>query len=134
MELRDSVDRILDNESLVAERFYRNFFERCPEVRPLFAHLDMTTQAIMLTMALKAVREHPKLTNASRMYLQVLGTRHRRVNVGRELYPKFLDSLLATLEEFHGPDWSEALAAQWRAAFDDAAKIMYEGYERRFHV
>jgi len=134
MNLQESVDKIVASETIVANRFYELFFERCPEVRPMFEKVNLTTQAVMLTMALKAIREHPNISNASKMYLQVLGTRHQRAEIPKDLYPAFMESLLATLREFHADEWDDPLEQQWRGAFEAATELMYEGYEKRFHI
>jgi hypothetical protein len=42
--------------------------------------------------------------------------------------------MLDTLAEFHGSDWDEKLANQWRTAIDLATAKMFEGYEENFHV
>jgi hemoglobin-like flavoprotein len=68
------------------------------------------------------------------MYLKYLGTKHHSRGVEPDLYPKFRDALLATLEEFHGRDWDLLLARQWGEAIDRAAATMLEGYKERFHV
>ena len=51
-----------------------------------------------------------------------------------ELYPKFLDALLLIIRLFHGLEWDADLEAQWRAAFEKAARAMAVGYREHFHV
>ena len=134
MNLEASVDLILSQESLMTDRFYEVLFEHNPETRQYFDGTDMKVQSIMLTMTLGAIKQHPDLSTAVQKYLRILGTKHNRKDVPREAYPKFLSALLFTLEEFHGDDWDETLAGQWRAAFHDMVKLMLEGYEQRFRT
>lgn len=134
MNLLQSVDRILSERTLLTDRFYPRFFERVPEARAHFAGIDMQVQAVMLTMALGAIREHPEMKGACSSYLRVLGTRHKRIGVPRELYEGFLETLLECLREFHGADWDESLATQWRNALADAVQLMFDGYEDPYHV
>jgi hemoglobin-like flavoprotein len=134
MNLRESVDRILSERTRLTDRFYQRFFERCPEAREHFSGIDLQVQSVMLTMALGAIREHPEMKGACSSYLRVLGTRHKRVGIPRELYAGFLATLLESLQEFHGADWDEGLAGQWTSAVRDAVQLMFEGYDDSFHV
>jgi hemoglobin-like flavoprotein len=134
MDIRDSIGQIFDSGTKLTDRFYEIFLERCPQAGPHFEGADMQSQSVMLTMALGAVREHPKIKNGFKAYLRVLGTRHRRRNIPQEMYGEFAEALLATLEEFHGQDWDDALADQWRAAIGDVEKLMFEGYHKDFRV
>jgi len=134
MELRDSTEQIFDSGTKLTDRFYEIFLARCPEAREHFEGADMETQSVMLTMALGAVREHPKIKNGFKDYLRVLGTRHKRKDIPRELYEGFFEAMLATLEEFHGDDWDDRLAQQWRDALRDVEALMFEGYNKPFRV
>ena len=134
LDIRESIDRIFSQKTRLTDRFYEVFLDRYPEVKPYFEGADLEAQSVMLTMALGAVREHPEIKNAFREYLRVLGTKHKRKGIPKELYPKFLEALLATLEEFHGDDWDENLARQWTDAVQDASELMFEGYGERFHI
>ncbi len=129
MDIRESVDEIFQRRTRLTDRFYEVLFERSPEAQRLFQGVDMNVQSIMLTMALGAIREYPDINNAFRAYLRVLGTKHKRKGVAKELYANFLEALLATLEEFHGEDWDESLAGQWGDACDEAIELMLDGYD-----
>ncbi len=129
MNIRQSVDEIFHRRTRLTDRFYELLFERCPEARRLFQGVDMNVQSIMLTMALGAIREYPDINNAFREYLRVMGTKHKRKGVAKELYADFSVVLLATLEEFHGEDWDESLAKQWSDACDEAIELMFDGYD-----
>jgi hemoglobin-like flavoprotein len=134
VDIRESAEKICEDGTRLTDRFYEVFLARCPEAVEFFKGSDMDTQSVMLTMALGAVREHPKIKNGFKAYLRVLGTKHKRRDIPRELYGQFLDALLVTLEEIHGSDWDENLAGQWRAAFADVQKLMFQGYDKPFRV
>lgn len=133
INLEQSVDQILEHGTAVTDRFYELFFEGYPEAKAKFDGVDMQTQSAMVTMVFAAIRQHPQMSLASQRYLQVLGTRHSRANVPRDLYQPFLETFLVTLKEFHGADWTDALAAQWRTAFEDIITLMLQGYEEHCH-
>jgi hemoglobin-like flavoprotein len=135
MDIHESLYRILGHKENLADRFYDVFFERYPEVRRHFGGIEIRHQAELLRMALMVMECH--YTHgypATENYLKYLGSKHHERGVAAELYPKFRDALLTTLAEFHGPDWDEGLAGQWRAAFDRAAGTMLEGYRKHFTV
>ncbi len=134
MDLNDSVDRILAEGTTLTDRFYELLFQRCPEAQALFAKTHMSTQAVMLSAALMVNKFYADYPLAARQYLNVLGTRHLRAGVPRELYPAFQEVLLVALEEFHGADWSEDLSRQWREATESAVQLVLDGYDHPAHV
>ncbi len=134
MELRESIDTILAEGTTLTDRVYELLFERHPEARALFENTHMRAQSVMLSAALMVNKYHPDYPEAARQYLKVLGTRHARKDVPRELYVAFQEALLLALEEFHGKDWTEDLSRQWRESLHQSVQIMFEGYDESFHV
>jgi hemoglobin-like flavoprotein len=74
------------------------------------------------------VQYYVKSFPAIAMYLKILGEKHREWGIPREHFPKFRAAMLATLDRFHGEDWSAELAQQWKDAIDLASHKMLEGY------
>ena len=134
MTLTESVDRILSEGTTLTDRFYELFFERHPEARALFDKTHMSAQSVMLSAALMVTKHYPDYPLATRQYLNVLGTRHARKDVPRELYPAFQEIFLVALEEFHGEDWNDDLSRQWREALESVVQLMFDGYDHRAHV
>jgi hemoglobin-like flavoprotein len=138
MQIEESLDKILSQRTLLTDRFYaEKLFKLHPEFVAYFVGTDMKVQPMMLMMALQGVvcflggrGNYP----AVEQYLQYLGTRHRKGGIPQELFPKFCAALLATIEDFHGKDWDEELASQWRTAIDEATMKMLEGYMQEFHI
>ena len=89
MDLHESVDRILAEGTTLTDRFYEMLFERHPEARVLFEKTHMSAQSVMLSAALMVSKHSPDYPLGTRQYLKVLGTRHARKGVPRELYPAF---------------------------------------------
>ena len=71
---------------------------------------------------------------AAKIYLQMLGTKHKDRGIPKEANARFRDVLLDALEQFHGADWSEDLGSRWREAINSSVNKMFEGYEKCFHV
>jgi hemoglobin-like flavoprotein len=136
MQIAESLDQILTERKLITERFYNEkLFKVYPEFIPYFNSTNMGVQPMMLMMALQGVvctlgGSYP----AIEQYLRYLGTRHRKVGIPQELYPKFCEMLVATVAEYHGDAWDEDLARQWRTALAGATAMMLEGYHQDHHA
>lgn len=125
MKFSESVEKVVSNESLALEGFYDRLFERYPEFQNYFSGSNLRRQTAMLTMALVAVKQYPKLHAPARDYLKVVGTKHRDLGISPELYRKFIEVLVEKIAEFHGDHWNDALGKQWTDALNLAAETMH---------
>jgi hemoglobin-like flavoprotein len=129
MKLSESVEMIVNDESIALEGFYDRLFEKYPEFKDYFAETSLQRQTAMLTMALVGVKQYPVLRTPAHAYLQVLGSKHHRWGIPKDLYPKFIEILIEQIAEFHGDQWNEDLAKQWNNALTLAVATMHEGYQ-----
>jgi hemoglobin-like flavoprotein len=135
MTIEESMRRVLADRDGVAALFYEVFFDRNPGAKDLFKDVNLKYQTVLLTMALMVVERHYAAGyRATELYLQHLGHKHHQRAVPPALYPRWVESLLAALEKFHGPDWDAQAAGQWRAALDRASGVMLAGYREPVHV
>jgi hemoglobin-like flavoprotein len=127
--LRSSFDLVVERSPRVTARFYEIFFERYPEVRPMFGGgaAAVERQQKMLTDALVAVLDHledaPWLTET----LFALGKRHVGYGVRDEMYAWVGECLLAALAEAAGDEWTDEIAAEWATAFGAIRDLMLRG-------
>lgn len=129
MDIQESLRQILERKEPVIDSFYEIFLTRYPEVKPFFARVNMKRQAILLTIAIQLTVHYYRYSfPVMRAYLKVLGAEHRAWGIGPEQYPKFCTAMLETLGRFHGREWDESLAQQWREALELAAATILEGY------
>ncbi len=129
MTLTESVGKILSQTGALTPRFYERFFDQVPDAKPFFESTNMQHQAAVLRMSLQMIEQF--FTNgyeAIGEYLRVIGFKHRERGIPAELYAEWRDSLLDTLEEFHGPEWDDSLAEQWTGALNQSIDRMIEGY------
>lgn len=132
MNLEASLKKVMESEDQFGDLFYQTFFERYPEARQYFDGVDMERQALVLTMSIKLMGDyHAKGYPAIRQYLKYIGTRHSTRGVPRSVYGQWCDALLAALSQFHGNDWSDALAENWREVVEATSKVMFDGYDQR---
>lgn len=135
MDIHNSLKAILDSDTLFGKTFYKTFFARCPEGKAHFEGIDMERQALVLTMALTLIEQHYTHGYAAvEQYLRHLGSRHKERAVPAALYPRWRDAMLSALESFHGDDWNDALAGQWREAIDGVSDSMLFGYDEHVGI
>jgi hemoglobin-like flavoprotein len=132
VNLSESVHQVLNASDVFGDLFYEEFFRRCPEARPYFAHADMKRQALIVTMTLTTVQQyHDGGYPAVENYLKHLGVLHERKSVPMDTYPHWRAAMLHTLARMHGPEWTRKLNAEWSAALDGALRVMLHGIEER---
>lgn len=129
--LRRSFDMVLEREPALTRRFYEILFERYPQVSRLFGRNTAEAQQQMLAQALGAVIDHLEDATWLANTLRGMGAKHVEYGVTDEMYHWVGDSLLATLAEVAGDDWSDELAAEWAAAYRAISGLMLEGAAAR---
>jgi hemoglobin-like flavoprotein len=135
MNIGQSLKKVLESPDNFGDVFYDVFLTRHPEAKGFFQNVNMKRQGVLLTMALNIVEQYYRTPYpAMEKYLQYLGTRHLDRAIPQEMYAKWTAAMLDTLAAFHGSDWHDELAAQWKEAIGRATELMFEGYDKRFHL
>lgn len=135
MDIHESLNQVLNAKDRLGQMFYEHFLTRYPEVQHYFQGVDLKRQGILLTTALMIIERFiVQPTPAIEQYLQYLGSRHHSLQVPQDVYPTWIQAMLETLAQFHGADWSASLEQQWRAAFERATNLMFEGYKERMTI
>jgi hemoglobin-like flavoprotein len=128
--LRSSFDLVVSRQPQITPRFYEILFSRYPQVRPLFGRNSEAAQQQMLQEALIAVMEHLEDASWLSSTLGAMGAKHVDYGVTNEMYDWVGDSLLRTLAEVAGDDWTPELATAWSDAYQAIASLMQEGARR----
>jgi NAD(P)H-flavin reductase/hemoglobin-like flavoprotein len=126
--LQDSWKYVAKSGDEVPLFFYSHLFVSHPKLREMFP-VTMAAQRDKLVGALGAVVSNVDNLDAVVPVLQQLGRDHRRFGATAEHYPAVGASLLATLQYFLGPLWTDELAADWAAAYGLVAKVMVQAAE-----
>jgi hemoglobin-like flavoprotein len=130
MDIAGSIEKILESEDLLGGKFYDRFFVECPHLKTYFQGVDMERQSAMLTSAIVLVETiHSKSSEGLSPYLRLLGKQHKDRGISVDDFTDWAESMLRTLQEFHGDDWSKPLEREWYAAMMKSVKIMLEAYE-----
>ena len=103
--------------------FYSHLFITHPELREMFP-VSMASQRDKLFGALGHIVSNVEKLDSDTGFIEELGRDHRRFAVEPEHYSAVGSSLLATLKQFLGSQWTESVAADWSAAYGQIAKIM----------
>lgn len=126
--LQDSWKHVAKSGDEVPLFFYSHLFLSHPEVRNMFP-VSMAAQRDKLVGALGAVVSNVDNIDTVIPVLQQLGRDHRRFGAVTAHYPAVGASLLATLQYFLGPQWTEQLASDWAEAYGLVAKVMVQAAE-----
>lgn len=125
--LRNSFDLVISRQPQITPRFYEILFSRYPQVRPLFSRNAQAVQQRMLQEALVAVMDHLEDASWLAETLGAMGAKHVDYGVKDEMYAWVGDSLLATLAEVAGADWTPQLEAAWKEAYGAITALMLQG-------
>ncbi len=127
--LRSSLDLVLERQPAITPRFYEILFERHPQVRPLFGRNAAGAQAKMLQEAIVAVVDHLDDAEWLGSTLGAMGRQHVDYGVTPEMYGWVADSLIRTLAEVAGSEWTAETEAAWTAALLAIRDLMLAGTE-----
>jgi hemoglobin-like flavoprotein len=125
--LRSSFELVLDRQPQLTPRFYEILFSRYPQARPLFGRRSQAEQAKMLQEALVAVVDHLEDAGWLESNLKAMGAKHLDYGVTDEMYEWVGDSLLSTIAEVAGDDWTPELKAAWQEAYGAISALMKQG-------
>ncbi len=126
--MRKSFDKVASYGDEVPLFFYSHLFLSHPETRAMFP-VSMMQQRDRLFRALgHVVAKVDDLDNLV-PFLQQLGRDHRKFGTLAAHYPAVGASLLTTLEQYAGDDWTPELAADWAAAYGVVAEVMVAAAE-----
>lgn len=126
--LKSSWELVAKSGDEVPLFFYSHLFLSHPKLREMFP-IAMSTQRDKLVAALGAVVSNVDQLDNVIPVIQQLGRDHRRFSVIADHYSLVGASLLATLQHFLGPAWTEELAADWAEAYGLVAKTMVQAAE-----
>jgi hemoglobin-like flavoprotein len=110
------------------DAFARNFYDRMlstyPQIKPLFADTDFPEQRKKLIQSLASIVSLASNPEGFGTYLDKLGRSHNNYGVIARHYSYVTASLLASLKETLGDDWTEEAASSWDAALDLVSQQM----------
>jgi hemoglobin-like flavoprotein len=128
--LRSSFQLVVEQSPDVVRRFYEIFFERYPQVRPLFGRNSSEAQEKMLTQALVLVLDRLEDAPWLETQLMALGAKHVGYRVSDEMYGWVGECLIAALSEAAGDAWTPRVEQAWIDAYGAISGLMLAGAKR----
>jgi hemoglobin-like flavoprotein len=123
--IQTSFSKVRTIADAAASLFYERLFTLAPELRPLFPD-DMTEQKKKLMMMLGMIVASLKDPETMRTMLLSLGQRHMSYGVTTEQFGIVGASLIWTLEQGLGKDFTPETRTAWLAAYHAIATTMSE--------
>lgn len=126
--VKDSWSRLAGDPEGVAALFYAKLFAKAPAVRSLFPD-SMVEQGRKLTsMLATAVKNLDKLDEI-RPAIEACGKRHIAYGALPEHYPVVGETLLETLAEGLGPEFTSDVEAAWSEVYQALSSVMIDAAE-----
>jgi len=125
----DMLFGISEHEVELAERFYEVFFERLPEVVPLFGEYALAEREEMVGETLKSILGRCEEAPWLEANLVALGASHWEYGVTSEMYPVFVRSFVDTVAEILGPRYDEAAGKAFEQVLQEVCGIMQRAGE-----
>ena len=122
--LEQSFAQVRPNAAQFAADFYDRLFAAYPEVRPLFAGVDMKAQQRKLMDSLVLVVENLENGDVLASSLRRLGAKHAGWNVLPEHYDAVGAMLLDTFAQHLGPKWTPEVRQAWVDAYGAITSLM----------
>ncbi len=126
-----SVDRLLDDPSAFAARFYANMFAMRPELEGLFVN-GTAAQGAMLTHMLRSVVLGLERRKHVTVGLQTLGRKHAGYGVELDHYGTFRAAMLKTISDVMGVDLTREFEKSWSETLDVILGLIKEGAGAEF--
>lgn len=98
----------------IAPQVYERLFSAYPEMQPLFVR-DNTglARGEMLARVIELIFDFLGPDHYAANFVRAEVVTHEGYGVPREVFPKFFDTLAATLKELLGSDWTVDMEASW---------------------
>lgn len=125
--LETSFAKIKEREIEFSASFYNKLFTVHPELKPLFANVELTAQEEKLMASLAIIIENLRNPNQLTLALKSLGAYHHEVGTIPEHYPFVGQALLETFAEYIGDEWTKETEQAWLDAYNLISQIMLEG-------
>jgi len=105
-------------------RFYERLFERYPEVKPMFRHVDMEKQQKALLGALALVMKSLRSPEVLMPTLKQLGKKHEGYGTKPEHYDAVRLTLVEVMKEMAGKAFTPKVAKAWDDALQTISNVM----------
>lgn len=123
-EPKDSFGRCISNPKFI-DRFYEIFLVSHPAIGPMFKNTDLVQQKDLLRTGLSMMLMYEEGKEMAKAFLERLGKGHGKegLNIDRNLYQCWLDSLVAAVKECDR-QFTPEVERRWRVAMQRGIDYM----------
>ena len=125
--LETSFNKVKNKAVEFSASFYERLFFHHPELKPLFAKVDLAAQEKKLIASLAIIIENLRNREELTMALKSLGAYHHEVGTIDQHYPFVGQALIETFANYLGKDWNQKTQQAWLDAYNLITEIMLEG-------
>ena len=128
--VQGSFQKVMRMVVKVTQLFYARLFEIDPSTKPLFAHVNMPNQGLILMKTLSTAVS--SLDNMAILVplLEDLGKQHITYGVIESQYASVGEALLWTLEQGLGDEFTPEVKAAWAKAYSILAEVACRAYRK----
>ncbi|MDU8928081.1 globin domain-containing protein [Alisedimentitalea sp. MJ-SS2] len=123
--IRQSFAALKENPERRSHEFYEAFFDRAPEVKPMFRE-DIEGQGMRFLATLSMIVGHLDQPEKMAERLEELGQGHRAMGVTQAQFAPMGEALVATLAAALGDDFTPETRAAWEAGFAEITASVVE--------
>jgi hemoglobin-like flavoprotein len=127
--LLSALELVGANEARLTQRFYEIFFERRPDVLPLFGAYSLAEREEMIHETLRSILDFLELEPWLDGNLIALGRSHAEYGVENDMYPPFVDAFVECATEVSGGAFDARAERALRSALERITWIMSEAGE-----
>jgi nitric oxide dioxygenase len=124
--VQSSFEKVSARREEAARMFYERLFRIAPHVQPMFAHVDMNVQGVMLMNMLAAAVKGLDRLEELRPVLEDLGRRHATYGVRIEHFSAVEECLLDVVKTMMGDDFTLDVQLAWTKIYNFIAQVMIE--------
>jgi hemoglobin-like flavoprotein len=118
-----SLQRVTSSSAFL-DSFYDNFIGQSDEIREFFKNRDVAALKKKLGETLLMLAETAEGRPGLRLYLEMLGRIHKRLNVERRHLSMWEEALLGAVKR-HDKEFDDRVLAAWLYVIDEVVETMY---------
>jgi NAD(P)H-flavin reductase/hemoglobin-like flavoprotein len=124
-EIRSSWALIERHAPEASAYFYEHLFAHNPRYRKMFTGDPVVQQRRLFQAVARVIADFDDLDDFL-PYLRRLALRHRKFGLRPAHYQAFGESMLATIQRYTGPAWTDLTRQAWEAGYGLVAAVMQE--------
>ena len=128
--IQDSLESVRRKPLVLAVRFFDRLFREHPRFRSVFEGVDAAGRERIALSALTLAAEFSRAPGQMDRYVRRLAQRHVDYGARPEDLKPFVNTLLLTIAELSGENWTHEAALAWRRAGERIGATMAQAVDQ----